>query len=105
VGFDAQNQIVEKSEHGTFTGAAVASTAVGDVIVFEAWVWVNNSSTVLSNLSYYFDGTTATLADGTTVSNHASFIETPQNLVFVGAFIDMTQVAAKTYSNKFITKV
>lgn len=105
VGFDAQNQTVEKSEHGTFSGASVASTAVGDVIVFEAWVQVNSSSTTLSNLSYYYDGTTETLNDGTTVSNHASFIETPENLVFVGNEINMTNDSTKTYSNKFITKV
>jgi len=105
VGFDANNQTVEKSQHGSFTGSAVASTAVGDVIVFEAWVTISTDGVDPSTLSYYFDGTTETLADGTTVSNHASFIETPQNLAFVGNVIDMTQVSAKTYSNKFITKV
>lgn len=106
VGFDANNVTVEVSEHGTFSGSAVAGATTGDVIVFEAWVNTSTSSTVATTMSYMFDGTTATLADGTTVSNHASFLETPENLVFVSsAPITMTQAAAKTYSNKFITKV
>ena len=97
------NQI---SQDGTFTGAAVAGAAVGDVIILEAWVSVWPVSTVSVTLQYFYDGAVETLTDGTTVSNHASFIETPQNLVFVSAApIDMTQVAAKTYSNKFVTKV
>ena len=34
-----------------------------------------------SNMSFYYDGTTVTTTAGTIVSNHASFIETPQTLI------------------------
>jgi hypothetical protein len=106
VGFENNlNEVVEK---GTFSGAAVAGTAVNDVIVVEMWVRLDAVNTTSTTCSVFYDGTTVnTGASGTTVSNHASFLETPENLTFVagGAPIDMTQVAAKTYSNKFITKV
>jgi hypothetical protein len=102
-----ENNLNEVNQHGTFSGAAV-TCQVNDVIIVEAWVRLDQVSTSSSVLSFYYDGTTVnTSASGTTVSNHASFLETPQTLTFVagGAPIDMTQSAAKTYSNKFITKV
>lgn len=106
IGFE--NNLNEVNQHGTFTGTAVSGTAVNDVIVLEAWVRLDAVTTTSTTCSIYYDGTTVnTSASGTTVSNHASFLETPENLSFVtgGAPIDMTQSAAKTYSNKFITKV
>lgn len=106
IGFE--NNLNEVVQDGTFTGTAVAGTAVNDVIVVEAWVRLDAVSTTSTTCSIFYDGTTvSTAASGTTVSNHASFLETPENLSFVtgGAPIDMTQSAAKTYSNKFITKV
>lgn len=99
-------QTTERSEDGTFIGSAV-TCQVNDVIVFEAWCRVKSSVTTSAVISFMYDGTTVTLTNNTAVSNHASFIETPENLSFIagGAPIDMTESAAKTYSNKFITKV
>lgn len=96
----------QSTEHGTFAGSAV-TCQVGDVIVLEAWVWINTSTSGSATYNYYYDGTTVTTTNGPTVSNHAAFLETPENLSFQagGAPIDMTESAAKTYSNKFITKV
>lgn len=100
------NQTNERSQHGTFVGSAV-TCQVGDVIVLEMWVVLSTASTSSANVSVYYDGTTVTSTSGTAVTNHASYLETPQTLSFVtgGAPITMTQSAAKTYSNKFITKV
>lgn len=93
-------------QHGTFTGASVASTQANDVIVFEVWFAVTTTNSTLRTCWYYFDGTTENTTALDTVTNHASFLETPQTLTFAGAGpIDMTQAAAKTYANKFITKV
>lgn len=89
------------------SGAAVASAAIGDVIICEVWFECTQTSSTASTNTFYFDGITVTTTNDTTVSNHASFIETAQNLTFQagGAPIAMTQVSAITYSNKFITKV
>ena len=95
----------EVAYHLTLSGAAVASAAVGDVIICEIWFECSQSAATAADNFFYFDGTTVNTTSGSTVSNHASFIETAQNLTFSTPTIDMTQTAAKTYSNKFITKV
>lgn len=103
-----ENITVETLQNGNFAGAAV-TTQVNDVIVLEIWVRVDAVSTTSAVLSIMYDGTTVNTSatNPTSVTNHASFLETPENLAFVagGAPIDMTESAAKTYSNKFITKV
>lgn len=99
-----KGQTDERSQHGTFAGSAV-TCQVNDVIVVEAWIYLGASATTSATLSFYYDGTTVTSNSGTIVSNQASYLETPETLSFTTAAIDMTQVAAKTYSNKFITKV
>lgn len=95
----------EISVHTTFSGSAVSSAAVGDVIIYEVWNEITQSSSSSGDLIWYYDGTTVNTSNGSTVSNHASFLETPQTIAFQPDTITMTQVSAKTYSNKFITKV
>lgn len=96
---------VEAVYHIDLTGSAVASAAVGDVIICEIWFECTQSSSTSGDNFFYYDGTTVNTTNGATVSNHASFLETPQNLTFAPLEIDMTIASAKTYSNKFITKV
>lgn len=91
----------ECAEDGTFAGSAV-TCQVGDVIVVEAWTYINTSNSTSTTYSFYFDGTTVTTTDGPTVSNHASFLQTPENLSFSTpppSSINMTQVSAQLYSN------
>ena len=98
------NELVER---GTFAGSAV-TCQVNDVIIMEAWCYSSDSTARANAINYYYDGTTVNTTNQATVSNHASYLETPENIAFGaggGAPIDMTQSAAKTYSNKFITKV
>ena len=102
-----ENNTNEVLQNGTFSGSAV-TCQVNDVLVHEVWIRLDTVSTASATCGIYYDGTTVnTGASGTTVSNHASFLETPQTLTFVtgGGPITMTQVSAKTYANKFITKV
>lgn len=94
----------EVAHHVTFSGSAVSSMQTNDVLIFEVWFLVNPGSGTGHTATFYYDGTTENTTDNATVSNHASFLETPQNLTFAGTEISMTQNAAKTYSNKFITK-
>lgn len=73
--------------HGTFTGAAVGSITSGDVLVFEVWFQpIQGAATARIN-TFYYDGTTQNTSQGTTVSNHASFLELPDLLLFGGAEI------------------
>lgn len=69
----------EKSEFGTFTGSAVTALA-GDVICQE--IYFSVAPTQAATNIYYYDGTTETNNTNTTVSSHASYIETPQTLTF-----------------------
>jgi len=72
----------EKVGHGTFSGAAVNSMQDGDVLVFEVWFRITHNNATARNVSWYYDGTTANTVKNTTVSNHASFIESPQDFTF-----------------------
>lgn len=84
-GFTEPSLSAEKVLTGSFTGSAVSSLTANDaVIVFEAWARVTQGSATSYTQTYFFDGTTVTLTSGTTVSNHASFIETPEIITFGG---------------------
>lgn len=85
----------------TYTGSAVASVSPGDILVFEAWT----SGSVSTSLTYHyaFDGATITTTDGSTVSNHASFLETPQTITFGVPAITATSTG-KVNTNKIIVK-
>ena len=74
------NQV--KSHHTTFTGAAVASMVNGDVLIFEVWFTIDPALGALVS-SFYYDGTTVNTTRNVTVTNHASFLETPQTLTFL----------------------
>ena len=65
----------------TFTGAAVASAAPGDVIIFEVWFVVTSTISTSQTLAFYYDGTTEYAENGT-AGNAASYLSTPENLVF-----------------------
>lgn len=97
----------EVAEHGTFTGSAVAGAAANDVIVLEAWIYVWFSTAASCTLSFFYDGTTTNTTSGTVVSNHASFLETPENITFgsSGGSISMTNVATLGFADHLITKV
>ncbi len=99
----------ETLETTTFTGSAISSgITAGDVIILEAWARITQSSGAGACTDIiYFDGATEdTSATGKTVSDLAAYISTPETITFQQAgYIDMTEVAAKTYSNKFIVKV
>lgn len=75
-----QNQ--NRSQQTTFSGSAVSSMSNGDVVIMEIWFIVDP---VIGGFAgtFFYDGTTVTGA-GSTVSNHASYLETPQDLTFQG---------------------
>lgn len=76
----------------TVSGSAV-TCQTGDVIVFESFTSVSRAISSGSELCVYgFDGTTVQTANNTNVTNHAAFIETPENITFglAPSSIDMT---------------
>lgn len=79
----------ERASTCTFTGAAVASTQAGDVICFEVII-VYTPTVASCTCDYFYDGTTVTTTDGT-VSNHASFIETPEDIRFSGELLNFVR--------------
>lgn len=103
---DEPSDNIEVSHHVTFSGSAVSSIQNGDVIAFEVWFVIDPlGGATPATMTFYYDGTTVNTTDNSTVSNHASFIETPENLAFLASSGNMTNSNTKTYSNKFITKV
>ncbi len=96
----------ETSKQQTFSGSAVSALA-GDVIIVEAWCAAISFSPGTFSIFFYYDGATETASDGTTVTNHASFLETPQNLTFQagGSPVTMDVTDTIVLTNKFITKV
>jgi|SRR5215510_1504171 len=73
------------AHHVTFTGAAVASMTAGDVLIFEMWCITDSAASVGPECRMFFDGTTVNTTDNAAVTNHASFLETPENLSFGAA--------------------
>jgi len=85
----------ELVEQGTFSGSAVTATA-GDVIVLEAWIYSTDSTTRASAINWYYDGTTANTTNESVVSNHASFLETPQAITFSTGSNNITKTLTET---------
>lgn len=77
----SQTGTSELVEQGTFSGSAVTATA-GDVIVLEAWIYSTDSTARANAINWYYDGTTANTTNESVVSNHASFLESPQAITF-----------------------
>lgn len=80
----------ERLGHGTFSGAAVNSMAQGDVLVFEVWFRITQASATSYTDQFCYNGTTANTTKNTSVTNHASFVESPQNFTFDIPPITMT---------------
>jgi hypothetical protein len=96
----------ETSEFGTFAGSAVASVQDDDVIVFEYWARTTQGTATARNDTFYYDGTTETNNTGTTVSSHASYIETPQALRFLTIrAIAETAVSITDTLSKFLVPI
>jgi hypothetical protein len=91
--FDEPAVTTETAHEGTFTGAAVSSLTANDaVIVFEAWFVLTQAHASAYTQTFYFDGTTENSTENAAVSNHASFISTPENLVFALERVSLSRV-------------
>lgn len=68
--------------HTTFSGSAVASTQLGDVIVMEIIFQTTQGNATSRNDDFFYDGSTENTTVGATVTDHASFLETPETITF-----------------------
>lgn len=80
--YDEPNTNAERSMHGTFSGAAVNSMQAGDVLVFEMWARFTQNNSTARTLNMHFDGTTENSTENAAVTNHASYLSSPQTLTF-----------------------
>ncbi|HEY1248324.1 MAG TPA: hypothetical protein VGE97_05000, partial [Nitrososphaera sp.] len=70
------------SQSTTYDGSQVLGVQNGDVICFEVWFIITQAAATNFQDLFYYDGNTVSLTEGTSVSSHASFIETTQGLDF-----------------------
>lgn len=94
----------EKVCNGTFSGSSLAIQNQ-DVLCFEMIFQVIQSVTNARTNTVYYDGTTENATDNTTVSSHASYIQTPQTLSLATNSIDMTPNAVVAVHPKPIKAV
>lgn len=92
---------VEQSLETTFSGSLVSSVSNGDVICFEIILEITQASATAYTDTFYYDGTVVTSGIAA-VTDHASFLETPQSLVAGGGPVDCT-VTGKSIYNKTTT--
>lgn len=100
----------EQVTHATGVTTTAVSAADGDVVVCEIWAVHAQATATARTCTFYFDGTTVNTTENAVVSNHASFIEFAEALVFApdtqaltpslfsNANTFYTQVVASTYS-------
>lgn len=101
-GFAGSNR---NQQHVEFTGSSVTAQE-GDVICQEYNIMTDPATASTADISIWFDGTTVSTTPKTNNTDCAAFLETPQDLVFVGegpTEMDVTDTI--TLTNKFITKV
>jgi len=64
----------------TFSGSSVSSIQNTDFLVLELWSHTSTSSAGNQNAMFYYNGTDETSSDGTSSTNAAAYLETPQTL-------------------------
>ena len=88
----------ERVQITTFSGNQVLNVQNGDVLCFEVWFEIAQTQAIAFTDTFYYDGTTVNTTKNTNVTNHASFIETPQGLVFGLAPTRISKVCIQKYN-------
>ena len=87
----------ERAHITTFSGNQVLGVQAGDVLCFEVWFEVTQSTASGGTDRFYYDGTTVTIVKNTVVSNHATFIQTPQGLAFGARLTRVSKPSIQRY--------
>jgi hypothetical protein len=96
------NTVTEINQEPTFSGSLVSSVSNGDVICLEVIFEVTQAAATAYTDTFYYDGTVVTTGPLNSVTDHASFLETPQSLVAGGGPVTCT-VTGKSIYNKTTT--
>lgn len=88
----------ERSHVTTFSGNQVLNVQAGDVLVFEVWFEITQGVASAYTDTFYYDGTTVTTTENAAVTNHASFIQTPQGLSFGIALTRVSKATIQRYN-------
>jgi hypothetical protein len=94
----------ERTAVGSFTGSLV-NCQTGDVIIVEIWTKPKHLTSGSNTMTFYYDGVTVTTGDDAAATNHAAFIETPQNNLFVPASITATSDYRDIKRDRALVKV
>lgn len=97
-------ETAEKVVNVNVAGSAV-TCQLNDVIIVEIWLRATTVFNANYTCVFYYDGTTANTTDAATVSNHAAFLQTPQDNLFVPASIDATSDYKDIKRDRSLVKV
>lgn len=95
---DEASTTLETIQTTTFSGTQVLGVHDGDVLCFEVWFEITQSAATAYTDTFYFDGTTVNTIKNTTVTSHASFLETPQGLVFGAPLARVSKPLVQKYN-------
>ena len=95
---DEASTTLERVCQTTFIGNQVLGVHDGDVLVFEVLFVIDQTSAIVATDTFYYDGTTVNTTKNATVSNHASFLETPQGLLFGAALTRVSKPRIQKYN-------
>jgi hypothetical protein len=88
----------ERVQSTTFAGNQVLGVQQGDVLCFEIWFEITQGIASALTDTFFYDGNTVTTVKNTSVSNHASFIQTPQGLAFGAALTRVSKASIQKYN-------
>lgn len=95
---DEASTTLETVQTTTFSGGQVLGVQDGDVLCFEVWFEITQSAANAYTDTFYFDGTTVNTIKNTTVTSHASYLETPQGLVFGAPLARVSKSTIQKYN-------
>ena len=88
----------ETVQIATFSGTQVLGVQDGDVLCFEVWFEITQGAALSYIDTFYYDGTTVNTIKNSTVTSHASYVETPQGLVFGSPLTRVTKPLIQKYN-------
>lgn len=95
---DEASTTLETVQTTTFSGTQVLGVQDGDVLCFEVWFEITQSAATAYTDTFYYDGTTVNTIKNSTVTSHASFLETPQGLIFGAPLARVTKPLVQKYN-------
>ena len=84
-GLEPTSASAEQVTHITGIASSAISASDGDVVIISVGSLTSQAMATSYNYTMYYDGTTENTTENAAVSNHASYVQFTENLVFQGA--------------------